>query len=110
MQKKFSPRVIVLLVLFFIVTIIYIVSITSFDLKVNDFLTKTIIDIEKVKAEDDVVLVVVDDVSIDKLQWPWTRDKFSTIFNYLEKDCGAKAVVFQHLVLFQLHRCLHLHL
>lgn len=100
MQKKFSPKVIVLLVLFFIVTIIYIVSITSFDLKVNDFLTKTIIAIENVKAEDDVVLVVVDDVSIDKQEWPWTRDKFSTIFNYLENDCGAKAVVFQHLVLF----------
>lgn len=100
MHKKISPKVIVLFVLFFIVSIIYIVSITSFDNKVNDFLTKTIISITNQKTDDKVVLVVVDDVSTDKLQWPWTRDKFATIFNYLEKDCGAKAVVFQHLVLF----------
>lgn len=100
MSKNFSSNIIVLIVLFFIVSIIYIVSLTSFDNKVNDFCTKVIIDLTNQKAPNDVVLVVVDDVSTDKLKWPWSKDTFADMFNYLEKDCGAKSVIFQNLVLF----------
>lgn len=100
MSKNFSSNIIVLIVLFFIVSIIYIVSLTSFDNKVNDLCTKVIIDLTNQKAPDDVVLVVVDDVSTDKLKWPWSKDTFADMFNYLEKDCGAKSVIFQNLVLF----------
>lgn len=100
MSKNLSSNIIVLIVLFFIVSIIYIVSLTSFDNKVNDFYTKVIIDMTNQKAPEDVVLVVVDDVSTDKLKWPWSKDTFADMFNYLEKDCGAKSIIFQNLILF----------
>ena len=100
MNKKFSSKVIVFLVLFFIVAIIYIVSVTSFDNKVNDFCTKTIITLTQQKAPDDVVLVAVDNHSVDQVSWPWSRDKFADIFNYLEYECGAKAIIFQNIVVF----------
>lgn len=100
MNKKFNSKVIVFLVLFFIVAIIYIVSVTSFDNKVNDLCTKTIITLADQQAPDDVVLVAVDNHSIDEVSWPWSRDKFADIFNFLENDCGAKAVIFQNVVVF----------
>ena len=94
MSKKF----ITFIVLFLILAFVYVLSASMLDNKVNDVFTKTFLELSKKKASDDVVLVVVDDVSIDKIQWPWQRQLFSDIFTFLEKDCGAKAIVFQNLV------------
>ena len=94
MSKKF----ITFIVLFLILAFVYVLSASMLDNKVNDVFTKTFLELSKKKASDEVVLVVVDDVSIDKIQWPWQRQLFSDIFTFLEKDCGAKAIVFQNLV------------
>ena len=94
MSKKF----ITFIVLFFILTFVYFLSSSILDNKVSDVLTKTFLEITPKKASQDVVLVLVDDVSIDKIKWPWQRKLFSDIFTFLEKDCGAKAIVFQNLV------------
>ncbi len=52
------------------------------------------------KASDNVVLVVIDYKSLNKIKWPWNRHIFSDIFDYLEFVCGAKVVVFHNLVVF----------
>ena len=53
---------------------------------------------QKSKSSDDIVLIAVDDKSMNKISWPWSRDLYAEIFDYLENTCGASAVVFQKLV------------
>ncbi len=93
-----SKKIISFIVLFFLLAFVYILSASMLDNKMNDVFTKAFLDLSKKKSSDEVVLVVVDDVSIDKIQWPWQRQLFSDIFTFLEKDCEAKAIVFQNLV------------
>ncbi len=51
------------------------------------------------KAGQDIVLVAVDEVSLEAFgRWPWPRDRFGYLVRYL-KEAGAKAVVFDILFL-----------
>ncbi|MCD7779348.1 MAG: adenylate/guanylate cyclase domain-containing protein, partial [Candidatus Gastranaerophilales bacterium] len=61
---------------------------------------KTITSIQNKKSSDDVVLVVIDDISLKKISWPWRRDLYIDIFDFLENKAGAKAVILQNLILF----------
>lgn len=70
------------------------------DNRVNDFFTKVFTSASKVKSSDNVVLIAVDDISTDKIKWPWHRDLFADIFLFLKNYSGAKSVVFQNLVIF----------
>ena len=98
MSKIFNAKSIIFIL--FLLTAIFIYWLTNslFDEKVNDFLTKNLVSWQKIKPSDEVVLVVIDDKSIEKISWPWQRSLFSDIFNYLEHTCGAKTVVFQNVI------------
>jgi adenylate cyclase len=98
MNRNLTPKIIIFLVFLLITSAIYWIALNFADNKFNDLTTKVLTSIKSNKASDDVVLVVVDDKSLDKISWPWGRNLFSDIFDYLEKDCGAKAVIFQNLV------------
>ena len=54
--------------------------------------------IHKHKAPDDVVLVMIDEKSIKSIPWSWPRTLYSDIFEYLEKECGALAVIQDNVV------------
>jgi len=100
MNKIFTPKLILIFVFIIISVFIYWISANHLDNKINDAFIKVFTSIQNKKAPDDVVLVVVDDISIEKIAWPWQRDLFSDIFEFLEKESGAKAIVFQNLILF----------
>lgn len=100
MIKNFRLKSVIFVIFFLFLSFVYVLSVHTFDSKVNDFFTKIILKIDKKSAGDNVVLVVVDDASINKIKWPWNRDLFSDIFDFLEEDAGAKVVVFQNLVVF----------
>lgn len=47
------------------------------------------------KASQDIVVVAIDDQSISKIgRWPWKRTYYADMFEYLENIAGAKAIVF----------------
>ncbi len=100
MYKNIKSKLTSLILLFFILTLIYIFSLNFLDNRVNDFCTKVFTKISKNYSSDKVVLIAVDDVSTDKINWPWSRDLFADIFNYIDDYAGAKAIVFQNLVIF----------
>ncbi len=100
MYKNIKSKITAVILLFFILSLIYIFSLRFLDNRVNDFCTKIFTKISKNYSSDNVVLIAVDDVSTDKIKWPWSRDLFADIFNYLENFAGAKAIVFQNLVIF----------
>ena len=100
MNKFFSPKVIVTFIFFIVAVSVYLLSSNFFDNRVNDVFTKILTTVQNKKASDNVVLIVIDDKSLSKISWPWSRDLFSDIFNFLEFDSGARVIVFQNLVVF----------
>ena len=100
MGKNITSKAIIFSVLFLIVLFIYFISSFYLDFRVNDFFTKVFTKIERKVASDNIVLISIDDLSIDKIQWPWSRNLFSDIFDFVEYEGKAKSIVFQNLVIF----------
>lgn len=52
------------------------------------------------KQLNDVVVVAIDDQSINKIgRWPWKRTYYTDIFEYLENTAHAKAIAFDSVML-----------
>lgn len=100
MNKFFTPKVIITFIFFIVTVCVYLLSSNFFDNRVNDAFTNVLTTIQNKKASDNVVLVVIDDKSLSKVSWPWRRDLFTDIFDYLEFEAGAKSIVLQNLVVF----------
>ena len=45
-------------------------------------------------GSDEIVLVVIDDKSIEQHRWPWPRDLYAKIFEYLNTYSKAKVIGF----------------
>ena len=95
--KYLTWAVVVLLVLTFLKILPGTSSvIEAFELKSYDF--RQSVSSEKHIVNDDVVVLAIDDASIDILnekygQWPWQRNSYVDIINFLEES-KAKAIVF----------------
>lgn len=50
------------------------------------------------KGSDGIVLVVIDDESIERYRWPWSRDLYAKIFDYLGNYTNAKIIGFDAVV------------
>lgn len=100
MSKFFSSKSFILYFFIAILACVYLFSNTFCDLKVNDFITKIQCPVFSKKSPDNVVLISVDSRSLNEISWPWQRKLYSNIFDYLEFYSGAKAIVFNNLVLF----------
>ncbi len=100
MNKKFKIKFIIFFFFVIVAFGVFVLSYNFLDNKVNDFFTKVLVNIKDKKASDNVVLVVIDGKSVNEKSWPWNRNLFSDIFYFLEKYSGAKAVVFNNLILY----------
>ena len=45
-------------------------------------------------GSEDIVLIVIDDKSIEQYRWPWQRDLYAEIFEYLDKYSNPKIIAF----------------
>ena len=100
MNKFFNLKFIISVIFFFILIFIWLISVKFIDLKSNDIITKIAVEITNKKPSDNVVLVVVDKKSIEKFSWPWTKDFFSDIFDFLENEAKAKVIIYNDLNFF----------
>ena len=100
MTRNLNSKILIFLLLFIILSFVYVLSSRYLDNKANDVFTKVLLKAKNLPSSDDIVLIVVDDKSIKKIMWPWHRDLFSDIFDFLEYKSGAKAIVFNNLVAF----------
>ncbi len=100
MKKNLISKTALIIVLLFLTAFAYLLSLKMFDNKADDFFTKVITKIEQKKASDKIVLIAVDEKSASKIKWPWTRDLFADLFDYLNNYAHAKVIVFHNLVMF----------
>lgn len=99
MYKNFTPKIIIFFLFLVILYSVYTLSSNFLDVKVNDYFTKNSLLIKKNIASNQVVLVVIDNQSLDKITWPWKKDLFTDIFDYLENEAFAKAIIFHNVIM-----------
>lgn len=94
--KKIISFTIAALILF----AIYVLIFTYAEPKAYDFMVKNIstnklpFDTQKqVYGNDDIILVVIDDKSSERYRWPWKRNLYCNIFNYMKYYAHPKVVV-----------------
>ena len=100
MNKNFTSKLLIILTFFIISVGVYILSSTFLDNKINDTFTKIIVNVQNKQSSDNIVLIVIDNKSLKRIPWPWSKDLFSDMFYFLEKKAGAKAIIFQNLIVF----------
>ncbi len=100
MNKNFTSKFLIILIFFIISVGVYILSSTFLDNKINDTFTKILVNVQNKQSSNDIVLIVIDNKSLKRIPWPWSKDLFSDMFYFLEKNAGAKAIIFQNLVVF----------
>ena len=47
---------------------------------------------------DDIVLIVIDDKSIERYRWPWKRELYGKIFNYINNYTNVKVMGFDAII------------
>lgn len=70
----------------------YIIFGQFFEPRVYNFMVKNFVAYNK--GSDGIVLVVIDENSISRHRWPWSREKYAKIFNYLGNYTSAKMIGF----------------
>ena len=87
-----------------ILSFIYFISYNILEPKVYDYFVKNVL-IQKlpfhnkqVHGHDDIVLVVIDDKTVEKYRWPWKRNLNCKIYNYFNEY--AKPAILVHDSLF----------
>ena len=100
MNKNLKSKILIIFIFTIVSVAIYLLSFSLFENKINDSLTKILVNIQQEKVSNDVVLIVIDDKSIKRIPWPWRKELFSDMFSFLEHEAGAKSIVFQNLIVF----------
>jgi adenylate cyclase len=67
----------------------------AYDFMVKNFVTnKFKFDTHKqTYGSEDVVLVIIDSKTVEKYRWPWKREEYSKVLNYLSEYASAKVIV-----------------
>ena len=100
MSKLFTPKNVIAILFILVIAFIHFFSHNFIDNRASDLFTKMHANFINKSASDNVVLVVIDDKSLKKIPWPWQRNLYSDIFDYLEFYAGAKVIAFQNLVIY----------
>ena len=89
----------------FIICAVYYFLYNLVEPKAYDFMTKHVLtenlpfDTSKqVYGSDDIVLIVIDMKSVEKYRWPWKRERYCKIFEYLNKYAHPKAIVYDAII------------
>ena len=81
---------------FFLTIFVVLISWQFFEPNVYNFMHK-FFTADKV-GSDDIVLIVIDDKSIEKHRWPWKRDLYANIFEYINKYSKPQAIGFDAII------------
>lgn len=70
----------------------YFISIKFFELKAYNYMVKNFT--ANKHGADNIVIIVIDDKSLNRIRWPWKREMYNKIFEYFHQYSMAKAIGF----------------
>lgn len=79
-----------------IILVSYVIFSSFFEPRVYNLMVKNFV--ASHKGSDGIVLVVIDDKSIERHRWPWSRDLYAKIFDYMGHYTNAKIIGFDAVV------------
>lgn len=98
-MKKFQHSFLIIFISFlFVASIAYIISTSFLDKNINDYFIKQHTYNQKNPASKDIVLVIIDDKSIEAIRWPWARTYYTAIFDFLQNYGKAKVIAFDAVI------------
>lgn len=88
--------VIIFIAFSIIIFVAYVIFSSFFEPGVYNLMVRSFV--ASHKGSDGIVLVVIDDESIERYRWPWSRDLYAKIFDYLGHYTNAKIIGFDAVV------------
>lgn len=79
-----------------IILVAYVIFSSFFEPRVYNLMVKNFV--ASHKGSDGIVLVVIDDKSIERYRWPWNRGLYAKIFDYMGHYTNAKLIGFDAVV------------
>lgn len=74
----------------------YIISTSFFEPKAYNFMVENFT--AHNSGSDDIVIITIDDKSLERIRWPWKRELYGKIFEYLNKYSVAKLIGFDAII------------
>ncbi len=98
-MKKFNSKTFFIksaIVHFFLTVLVVLISWQFFEPNIYNFMVKNFT--ANSTGSDEIVLIVIDDKSIEKQRWPWPRHLYANIFEYLKDYSKPKLIGFDAIV------------
>lgn len=89
---KNIKAIIIIFSIFLFMLIAYIISTTFFEPKTYNYMVKNFTAVKS--GSDDIVEIIIDDNSLNRIRWPWKREEYNKIFEYLNQYSMAKVIGF----------------
>lgn len=93
--KNLKSIIIVFSILVFML-VAYIISSSFFEPKAYNFMVQNFA--ANKRGSDEIVIITIDDKSLDRIRWPWKRELYSKIFEYLNDYSMAKVFGFDAII------------
>lgn len=93
---KNAKPIIIVFSIFIFMLVAYIISTTFFEPKAYNFMVQNF-SANKYGANE-IVIINIDDKSLTRIRWPWKRELYGKIFEYLNKYSTAKAIGFDAII------------
>ena len=97
MDDKQQLKIYLIGIFLFLAGIIFMLSNSFVDPAISDMFQKKLVQ-KKASGSEDIVLVVIDDASLNRERWPWRRDNYADMFDMLENVSKAKVILFDAVV------------
>lgn len=93
---KNIKSVIIVVSIFVFMLVAYVISTSFFEPKAYNFMVQNFSAYSH--GSKDIVIITIDDKSVDKIRWPWKRELYSKIFDYLNEYSMAKVIGFDAII------------
>lgn len=93
---KNLKSVVIILSIFIFMLVAYFISTTFFEPKAYNLMVQHVS--ANKHGSDEIVIIKIDDKSLDRYRWPWKRELYSKIFEYLKKYTKTKAIGFDIII------------
>lgn len=93
--KNLKSGIIIASILVFML-VAYIISTSFFEPKAYNFMVQNFS--ATGHGSEDIVIITIDDKSLERIRWPWERELYSKIFEYLNHYSMAKVIGFDAII------------